>query len=280
MNIWILDNPKGTNLLYKSIYNSLLDKDLTSGLLTAFNQFTLAQFSQPIESIEMGGLRWIYIIALEYNLLFIASDRKSIDASILKARLNTIKKTFIAEYIHVWEEHDKSWDVNLDIFVPFEQVIEEYYFQWEEAELMMSLSEFYNLLGVLQQISNLLKKTIDKHVSNEHKERIFNHIEDLFIEFYNREEIKDDKEIKKFSFSRDSGFKIVKIDPTKSDPLVIRKNLLDLFKNIIEIFKEVIGEESSLIFFKVGNIFNYIITNLHLIKDIKIDTYLLDLFLI
>ena len=279
MNVWILDNPRGVNLLFKSIFGTLIDKDLTSGLLTAFNQFTVAHFSQPIESIEMGGFRWIYIIIPEYNLLFVASDNMSVDARILKARLNTIKNTFIAEFSNIWERRGKSWDVNIDQFQPFGDVIEEFYFQWEEAELMMSLSEFYNLLGILQQLANLLKRTIEKYVQDHHKEIIYSRIEELLKEFYERPEIKDDDEIKKFSFSRESGFRIVNIDPTKSDPLVMRKNLLELFKGIIEIFKDVIGEESYLIFFKFGFIFNYIIKNIHLIKETKIDSYILTLFL-
>jgi len=191
MNIWILDNPRGVNLVFKSIFGTVIDKDLTSGLLTAFNQFTVAQFSQPIESIEMGGLRWIYINVPEYKLLFIASDSMSIDARILKARLNTIKNKFIAEYSYLWKNRGKSWDVNIDLFHPFGDVIEEYYFQWEEAELMMSLSEFYNLLGILQQIANLLKRTIEKHVQDHHKGVIYSRIEELIKEFYERPEIKD-----------------------------------------------------------------------------------------
>ena len=59
MNIWILDSESGITLLYKPYMDLSLDEDLISGLLAALNQFTTYELKTGIESIEMGGLRWL-----------------------------------------------------------------------------------------------------------------------------------------------------------------------------------------------------------------------------
>ena len=75
-----------------------VNEDLVSGLLTALNQFTIVEFKQGIESIEMGGLRWVYIQDKDTNLLFIGADSKQVSAEILRARLDVIRHTFIDQY--------------------------------------------------------------------------------------------------------------------------------------------------------------------------------------
>ncbi|TFG21236.1 MAG: hypothetical protein EU533_05555 [Promethearchaeota archaeon] len=102
MNIWIMDSRKGVNLLFKSFLQIPVDKDIVSGLLTAFNQFTIHEFHESIESIEMGGLRWIYQVEPTLNLLFVTSDTKDIEVSTLSARLNIIKESFITQFKDLW----------------------------------------------------------------------------------------------------------------------------------------------------------------------------------
>ena len=60
MNIWILDSNSGITLLYKPYMDLPVNEDLVSGLLTALNQLSIVEFrGQGIESIDMGGLRWV-----------------------------------------------------------------------------------------------------------------------------------------------------------------------------------------------------------------------------
>ena len=67
MYIWILDNVSGMTILYSSISKLNINEHLVSGLISALNQFTISQFNDPIESIDMGGLRWIYILEEKYT---------------------------------------------------------------------------------------------------------------------------------------------------------------------------------------------------------------------
>ena len=52
-----MESDSGITLVYKPYMDFPVNEDLVSGLLTALNQFTIVEFKQGIESIEMGGLR-------------------------------------------------------------------------------------------------------------------------------------------------------------------------------------------------------------------------------
>ena len=94
MIIWIVESDSGIKLLYKSFLKTDADEDIVSGFLTAFNQFSMMEFKQSIDSIEMGGLRWSYIVEPKYNLLFVAASTKEMKTEILKTRLDVIKNAF------------------------------------------------------------------------------------------------------------------------------------------------------------------------------------------
>ncbi|HEC36811.1 MAG TPA: hypothetical protein ENI29_01155, partial [bacterium] len=150
MIIWILESDSGVKLLYKSFLKTNADEDIVSGFLTAFNQFSIMEFNQSIDSIEMGGLKWVYILEPKYNLLFVAANKKKMKSEILKTRLNVIKNAFTKEFDEVWEKKGHNWDGNINIFLPFLQLIEDYYSQWEEVETLTQVADFFDILGVFQ----------------------------------------------------------------------------------------------------------------------------------
>ncbi len=99
-----MESDSGIKLLYKSFLKTDADEDIVSGFLTAFNHFSMMEFKQSIDSIEMGGLRWIYISVPEYNLLFVAAGTKNTKTEFLKGRLDVIKNAFIKEFDPVWKK--------------------------------------------------------------------------------------------------------------------------------------------------------------------------------
>ena len=133
MIIWILDSDSGIKLLYKSFLKTDADEDIVSGFLSAFHQFSMVEFNQSLESLEMGGLRWIYILDPSYHLLFVAADTKDVKTEILMGRLNAIKNAFIDRFKSVWLNREKTWDGNVNVFLPFINTVEDYYNQWEEV---------------------------------------------------------------------------------------------------------------------------------------------------
>jgi len=274
-----MESDSGITLVYKPYMDFPVNEDLVSGLLTALNQFTIVEFKQGIEAIEMGGLRWVYIQDKETNLLFIGADSKEVSADMLRARLDVIRNTFIQLYANNKHSWKGKWTGNVELYKPFEEVIDEYYTQWKEAEKVTTLADFYNMLQICQQILNLVINIIEGHLNHRKKNRIYYKIEDNLGKYENLEIMHNNPEISKITFERTTGFNIMNINPMNSDINVIQKHILNLIKDIVDILKEEEGFHQCLTFFTEENIFDYLISNFSLINDLNLFTILLNLFL-
>lgn len=279
MNIWVMESDSGITLVYKPYMDFPINEDLVSGLLTALNQFTIVEFKQGIESIEMGGLRWVYISDKDTNLLFIAADSKDVTAETLRARLDVIRYTFIQQYAHKGNRWGTKWAGNVEIYKPFENVIDEYYTQWKQAERITTVAEFFDILGIYQQILNLVINVIEGHLSEERKEIIYVKIEQMFKHYSDLEIVKKNPELSKITFERRVGFNIINIDPMNCDMFIVEKQILGLIRRIVEILKEEEGYFPSLKYFVKENIFDYLMSNFNLLNDLNLFTFLLQLFL-
>lgn len=279
MNIWVMESDSGITLVYKPYMDFPINEDLVSGLLTALNQFTIVEFKQGIESIEMGGLRWVYISDKDTNLLFIAADSKDVTAETLRARLDVIRYTFIQQYAHKGNRWGTKWAGNVEIYKPFENVIDEYYTQWKQAERITTVAEFFDILGIYQQILNLVINVIEGHLSEERKEIIYVKIEQMFKHYSDLEIVKKNPELTKITFERRVGFNIINIDPMNCDMFIVEKQILGLIRRIVEILKEEEGYFPSLKYFVKENIFDYLMSNFNLLNDLNLFTFLLQLFL-
>ena len=279
MNVWVLDSESGITLLYKSYLDLALDEDLISGLLAALNQFTVFELQEGIESIEMGGLRWVYLDEKDLNLLFIGASEKILNSDMLKARLTVIKQAFIQKYIPDREEWKNLWKGNTDLFLPFKDTIDEYYQQWLTAEGVSSLAEYYNILGVFQQILNLLINVVEAHVSPLKKEKIYFKIEYMFKNYLNHDYVKDNEELSKFSFDRNAGINIISINPGNCDMMVVEKQIINLIRRISQMIKIEEGFERTLHYFLNENIFDYLISNMALLNELNLFKFLIQLFL-
>ncbi|MBY9006633.1 MAG: hypothetical protein KGD63_07730 [Candidatus Lokiarchaeota archaeon] len=280
MNIWVLNSESGITLVYQAYRDLVANEDLVSGLLTALNHFTVFEFKEGIESIEMGGLRWVYLEEKEENLLFVAADNKDVNAEILRARLNIIKQSFIHEYakdIDFAKFLKDEWNGNISKFYPFKKIIDEYYHQWKEAENISTIAEFFDILGIFQQILNMTMNILS---NIKEKERLYSELDEMFEEFKKDPNFIEDKELLKITFSRDSGFNIININPSGCDMMVVERSLIALIKNVIKILKNRFGPKLTLYYFKTENIFNYLVNNLILLKELNLDKFLLSLFLL
>ena len=148
MNLWVIDSDSGVNLLYKSFMVAVTDEDIVSGFLTAFHHFSMEEFKKSLDSIEMGGLRWVYQLRPKYTLLFVAADTKKISTIVLKKRLNVIQNAFIKKFKTVFVKKGNNWDINTMVYTPFLKDIENYYYQWEQIENLTPLANFFDVLVV------------------------------------------------------------------------------------------------------------------------------------
>jgi len=280
MIIWILDSDSGVKLLYKSFLKTDADEDIVSGFLTAFHHFSMEEFHQSLESIEMGGLKWIYTLAQDYNLLFVAAGTKLIKTEILMGRLNAIKEAFIKEFELTLLKRVKIWDGNIGVFSPFIKVIEDYYNQWEEVETLAEVADFFDILGIFQQIFIMLRNIIENKMYTKSKDFILKMIEEKYKNLKTQEMFKNQTELKNISFSKESWFNIIDEKLIKCDIVLVIKYLKSLLTEIINILKDVKGNNLCLKYFSEENVYAYLFNNLKLLKDLKLDTFLLELFLL
>ncbi len=275
-----MESDSGITLVYKPYMDFPVNEDLVSGLLTALNQFTIVEFKQGIESIEMGGLRWVYIMDKETNLLFIAADAKDVTAETLRARLDVIRQTFILQYANEKNKWGSKWAGNVEIYKPFENIIDEFYTQWKQAERITTVAEFFDIIGIFQQILNLIINVVEGHIPKKKKQIIYDRIEEMFKQYSNLEIVQKNPELNKITFVRNVGFNIIGIDPMNSDMYLVEKQIINLIRRIVEILKVEEGYFPSIKYFIEENIFDYLISNFSLLNDLNLFTFLLQLFLI
>ena len=275
-----MESDSGITLVYKPFMDFQVNEDLVSGLLTALNQFTIVEFKTGIESIEMGGLRWVYILDKETNLLFIAADSKEVRADTLRSRLDVIRHTFIQQYANEKNRWGSKWAGNVEIYKPFENVIDEYYTQWKQAERITTVAEFFDMLGIFQQILNLVMNVIEGHLSEKKKNRIYKKIDNMFQNYSELDMVKKNPELSSITFQRKTGINVININPMNCDMLIVEKQIINLVKRLVEILKDDEGYYTSLKLFIEENIFDYLISNFSLLNDLNLFIFLIKLFLL
>jgi hypothetical protein len=280
MIVWIMESDSGIKLLYKSFLKTDADEDIVSGFLTAFNHFSMMEFKQSIDSIEMGGLRWIYISVPEYNLLFVAAGTKDTKTEFLKGRLDVIKNAFIKEFDPAWKKKGNTWDGDINIFLPFLQLIEDYYAQWEEVENLTQTADFFDILGIFQNIFIMLRNIIENKMYSKSKNEILNFVDSMYSEFKQHEDFKCEPELENISFTKDEWFNIIDINLIKCDKDLVIRNLKYLLTEVVNTLKDVKGDNLCLKYFREEKVYSYIFNNMTLLKDLNLDMYLLELFLL
>ena len=280
MIIWILNSDSGIKLLYKSFLKTDADEDIVSGFLTAFHHFSVEEFHQSLESIEMGGLRWIYILEPKFKLLFVAADIKSVKTEILMGRLNVIKQAFLKEFEPVWIKKKHSWDGNMNVYLPFLKVIEDYYGQWEEVESISQVADFFDILGVFQQIFILLRNILEKKMYNKSKDLILDRMQKVYNKFRKEEVYKLQPELENITFSKESWFNIIDINLLKCEKEVITKYLKSILRETVSILRDVKGRNLCLKYFSEERVYSYIYNNMELLNDLNLDMFFLELFLL
>jgi hypothetical protein len=280
--VWVLESDSGIKLLYKSFSKiaTTTDEDIVSGFLTAFNQFSMVEFHQSLESIEMGGLKWIYILEPNYKLLFVAADTKEMNTDILMGRLQAIKKAFIEKFDPVWKKKGGNWDGNHKIFLPFLKVMEDYYNQWEKTEDITKVANIFDTLRIFQQLLIMLRNIINDKMYKKSKNIILNRIEKEYKSLLKQNNFKDQIEFKDIGFSKESWFNIFDTNLVKSDNDVVIQYLKAIIILIIDILKEVKGRNLCFKYFSDEKIYSYIFKNMVQLKDLNLDTFLLERFLL
>ncbi len=280
MIIWILNSDSGIKLLYKSFLKTDADEDIVSGFLTAFHHFSIEEFHQSLESIEMGGLKWIYTLEPKFKLLFVAADVRSVKTEILRGRLNVIKEAFLKEFEPVWIKKKRSWDGNMNVYLPFLKVIEDYYGQWEEVESISQVADFFDVLGVFQQMFIKLRNILENKMYTKSKSLVLNQIEKAYNKLKKQEIYMQQPELGNITFTKESWFNIIDINLLKCEKEVITKYLKSLLYETVHILHDVKGKNLCLKYFSDEKVYSYIFNNMDLLKDLHLNMFFLELFLL
>jgi len=280
MIIWVLDSESGIKLLYKSFLKTDADEDIVSGFLTAFHHFSVEEFHQSLESIEMGGLRWTYTLEPKFRLLFVAADNKNIKTEIIKGKLNVIKNAFIKQFKSIWDKRGETWDGDLNVFSPFLSTLEDYYHQWEEVENVTQIADFFDILGIFQQILILLRNIVEKRMYSKSKIVILDRIDENYLQISQQDEFKEQDELNNITFSKDSWFNLIDINLIKCDKEIVINFLRSMVRCVVGILMEVKGKNNCLKYFSEEKIYAYLYNNMNLLKDLALDMYFLETFLI
>ncbi|MFX0134006.1 MAG: hypothetical protein ACFFDN_10220, partial [Candidatus Hodarchaeota archaeon] len=75
-------------------------------------------------------------------------------------------------------------------------------------------------------------------------------------------------------------FNIIDINLIKSDKDLVIKNLKSIISEIVKILREVKGNNLCFKYFSDEKIYAYIFNNMKLLKDLKLDTFVLETFLL
>ncbi|MHA1887610.1 MAG: hypothetical protein ACTSX0_06265, partial [Promethearchaeota archaeon] len=151
--LWVIEKESSKSLFFHARADEqVLDGMLLSGLLSALNSFSEAELGDTgIESIEMGGLRWVYLSNKSSNLMLVAVAEKLTRASLIKARLKVIHDMFMQKF-QINNEFWRNWDYDISKFRQFSEILETLYRQWTEADQIMNVGMLFDLMGIFQQI--------------------------------------------------------------------------------------------------------------------------------
>ena len=120
---------------------------------------------------------------------------------------------------------------------------------------------------------------IQGHTTGWLKEKIHLKIESMFKNYQDHRYVQENEELQKLTYNRDDGFNIIDINPQNCDMMVVEKQIINLIRRVVQIIRGEVGISQSINFFIQENIFNYILSNLDLLKSLSLDHFLLQVFL-
>lgn len=279
-HLWIIDNESSTAVFYRNYSQTNTDPDLVSGLLSALHNFSEVELkSHGIESINMGGLSWVYLEDKQFNLLFIAADDKGTSPNVMRSRLEVIKNAFYSEFDLTAKKWKEIWHGRVVDFEKFKETSDIYNEQWMQAEKIATTAELFDMLGIFQQIFNLYLNILKLNFFGESYKDIIDKIQLSLKNVKELDQFKQDAEIKKIEFDEKQGWTVISINPAVANPDNLQKVLLNITRTIKDLITLKLGPMLAIHSFTT-EIFPFILGNWVLIKKLNLDKKLLSIFLI
>lgn len=245
-HLWLIAKESSTTIYYRNYTPEKIDPDLVSGLLSAFNNFSEVELhGTGIESINMGGLQWVYLNNKSLGIIVVAADHKRGNADLMRARLDVILKQFVAKYGITLETVSKggifvkgfqSFDVDLDTLRE----------EWRQAESIMDAGELFDMLGVFQQVLDHCTTMIQNLPEPAVRDSIFGTLKAFSTNLQAIFDVEQCPEFQKVSFSADTGWSVITLDPTKLNKVVLKKGLFTIIMHVKRVLVSHVGKQVAL----------------------------------
>jgi phage anti-repressor protein len=233
-------------MFYRNYTETYLDPDLVSGLLSAFNNFSEVELNGiGIESINMGGLQWVYLNSNKLKMLVIAAETKSGNAEVMRSRLEVISKMFIQQF-NIDADKMAEKTVRTADFEDFAATLDMLREQWEQADLVMNAAELFDLLGVFQQIFNLFAGVVQDNFKGDKYSIIVAEIKEYSKKMEKFVDIQNNPEFKKIEFDEEYGWSVITLDPTKLNKYLLKKALFLITSHLKIVLVKHLGYSETL----------------------------------
>ncbi|MHA1682883.1 MAG: hypothetical protein ACTSUE_18235 [Promethearchaeota archaeon] len=223
-HLWIINKESSTTLFYRDYTEMKIDPDLISGLLSAFNNFSEVELNGVgIESINMGGLQWVYHNDTTREMLVIAADSKRLNPEVTRARLDVIHKMFVNQF--GLKPGSLKGAMHVTQYQGFAGVLDTIRDQWAQADIVMGAAELFDLLGVFQQIFNLIYAIVQNNFDIEQRANIIEEFKDYSQKLSKILDIEANPEFGKIEFDAEHGWSVITLDPTRLNKHELKKAL-------------------------------------------------------
>ncbi|MHA1143197.1 MAG: hypothetical protein ACTSRW_00495 [Candidatus Helarchaeota archaeon] len=276
--VWILDLKSGRNIFNRAYAKAVSDPDLLTSFLTALYRFAeeiscspdqKAREFKAIESIEMGGLKWVYIE--DPNLLFITAAEMDDSSNEIRAQLNVIKTNFNDKFEFVLDpEFSDNWDGNTSQFEVFTEKMDELYQDWKKAQKITKAAELMDVIEVYQQLLHLLSKVT--HTIVKGREKILDQKMETIKQLL-------PKSFKNVNYT-EKGWDLLTLNVFQQDikEHELRKGLSQIFRFYVDLMREIFKDQMKEIVSKLA--FPYLKKDWDRIRKLDLDKEFIQTLLI
>ncbi|MHA1732843.1 MAG: hypothetical protein ACTSU5_12935 [Promethearchaeota archaeon] len=276
----MIDKKSSTTILHQSFANLQIDSDLLSGMLSALNQLSEVEMrGKGIESIEMGGLSWVYINYEAIGIMLIAADVRGTNVDLMRARLEVILREFLQAFdISKPEDWEEIWTGEYSKFEPFKEVLNQLIEQWDMAETALGAAELFDMLGVFQQLFNTFQKIYRINLFNEKLSSVREKLERFYTEL-GREQL-DSDELKKITFNGDTlEWSVLMVNPQLVNSSRLKQVLLAIVR---EMKQELVGAIGRMLGLQEmsNEVFPFLVQNMSMFERLGVEKEIIEIFLL
>ncbi len=245
-HLWLIAKESSATIYYRNYTQERIDPDLVSGLLSAFNNFSEVELhGTGIESINMGGLQWVYLNNKPLSMLAVAADHKRGNADLMRARLDIILKLFVTKF-EITREKINEPAIFVKGFQAFDDDLDNLREEWRQAESIADAGELFDMLGVFQQVLDHSMTAIQNLSKQGSRDAIMAALQAFSTKFQFVFDVQQYPEFQKVTFDAENGWSVITLDPTKVNKVVLKKGLFAIIRHVKDVMVTNAGSQRAL----------------------------------